>query len=34
VPDRPAFSRGFRTFLRAFYGPLRKPHWEKARPCL
>ena len=34
VPDRPAFSRGFRTFLRAFYGPLRKPHWEKARTCL
>ena len=34
VPDRPAISRGFRTFLRAFYGPLRKPHWEKARTCL
>src|SRR3546814_5542845 len=29
VPDRPAFSRGFRTFLRAFCGPLRKPHREK-----
>src|SRR3546814_20145899 len=35
VPDRPAFSRRFPTFLRAFCGPFRNPHREHARtsPC-